>query len=257
MPETRQLWPSSPAKSRVLAHGESIPAHHHLDGQLVYAATGVLTVSTAHGSWIAPATRAVWTPPGHEHWHRAYGITDMRILRLPASVAADISARLPGQPVVVAVSPLLREVLLALTTPRAQHLTAKDHLLHVAVAEFVGAPEQPLHLPEPNDDRLSAATNLLHADPANPVTLTQLGRAIGASERTLSRLFHDELGMSFRQWRTQLRLHHALVLLASGQQVSDVAIACGWANPTSLIAAFSLAVGQTPARYQAALKSAG
>jgi AraC-like DNA-binding protein len=80
---------------------------------------------------------------------------------------------------------------------------------------------------------------------------------VGASERTLSRLFRDELGMSFRQWRTQLRLHDALIRLADGQQVTDIAVACGWANPTSLIAAFSLAIGQTPARYQTALKSTG
>lgn len=241
----------------MLAHGESIPVHHHLHGQLVYAATGVLAVSTEHGSWIAPVTRAAWTPAGFEHRHRAYGITDIRILRVPACVAADMSVQLPAQPVVIAVSPLLREVLLALTGPSSHVSQTKDHLMHVAVAEFVGAPEQPLHLPEPNDDRLSAATNLLHADPANPATLAQLGRTVGASERTLSRLFHEELGMSFRQWRTQLRLHHALVRLADGHQVSETAIACGWANPTSLITAFSQAIGQTPARYQAALKSAG
>jgi len=241
----------------LLGHGETVPLHHHLEGQLVYAATGVLTVSTAHGSWIAPATRAAWTPAGYEHSHRAHGITDMRILRIPASVAADMSTQLPGRPVVVAVSGLLREVLLALTGPRSRLAKAKDHLLHVAVAEFVSAPEQPLYLPEPRDDRLRAATAVLHADPANSATLAELGRTVGASERSLSRLFHDELGMSFRQWRIQLRLHHALVRLADGEQVTDIAIACGWANPTSLITAFSLSVGQTPARYQASLKFAG
>jgi AraC-like DNA-binding protein len=255
MPESRQLWPAVPAKSRVLSHGERIEPHHHLYGQLVYAATGVLAVSTVHGTWIAPTTRAVWTPAGFEHRHRAHGTTDMRILTVPAQVAADMSVDLPGRPVVVAVSPLLREVLLALTGPRLRLPAAKDHLLHVAVAEFAGAPEQPLHLPEPHDDRLRAATDLLHADPASPLTLASLGRTIGASERTLSRLFREELGMSFRQWRTQLRLHHALIRLADGQQVTDVALACGWANPTSLISAFNLAIGQTPARYQTALRS--
>jgi AraC-like DNA-binding protein len=247
MPENRPL----------MARGEDIPPHHHLDGQLVYAASGVLAVSTAAGSWIAPATRAVWTPAGYEHRHRAYGVTDVRVLRIPLSAAADAPARLPEQPVVVAVSSLLREVLLALTGFQPRDPAARDHLLHVAVAEFVSAPEQPLHLPEPRDDRLRAATAALHANPASRATLTELGRAVGASERTLSRLFRDELGMSFRQWRTQLRLHDALIRLAGGQQVTDIAVACGWANPTSLIAAFSLAIGQTPARYQTALKSTG
>jgi AraC-like DNA-binding protein len=257
MPETRRLWLSPPAKSRLLGHGERIPSHHHPDGQLVYAASGVLTVGTAQGSYIAPATRAVWTPAWNEHDHRAYGITDMRVLPVPASVVAGMPAPLPARPVVIAVSPLLREVLLALTDARPRTAAVRGYLLHVAVAEFADAPEEPLHLPEPRDDRLRAVTALLHSDPASNASLTQLGKAVGASERTLSRLFHDELGMSFRQWRTQLRLHDALVRLADGQQVSDIAVACGWANPTSLIAAFSSAIGQTPARYQSGLRRVG
>jgi transcriptional regulator GlxA family with amidase domain len=39
-----------------------------------------------------------------------------------------------------------------------------------------------------------------------------------ASGRTLSRLFHDELSLTVYQWRTQLRVYHALVLLAAGHQ---------------------------------------
>lgn len=50
------------------------------------------------------------------------------------------------------------------------------------------------------------AVHLLHADPGNTATLAELGRAAGASERTLSRLFQAELGMSFQQWRTLRRI---------------------------------------------------
>jgi AraC-like DNA-binding protein len=32
--------------------------------------------------------------------------------------------------------------------------------------------------------------------------------------RPLSRLFRRDLGMTFPRWRTQLRFHHALILLA-------------------------------------------
>ncbi|MGE3620830.1 MAG: helix-turn-helix transcriptional regulator, partial [Acidimicrobiia bacterium] len=112
------------------------------------------------------------------------------------------------------------------------------------------APEEPLHLPEPGDGRLRAVTDLLHHDPADDRGLAQLGRAVGASERTLSRLFQAELGMGFRQWRTQLRLHHALVHLAAGDSITRTAAACGWSNPSTFIEAFSAALGQTPGRYR-------
>jgi transcriptional regulator GlxA family with amidase domain len=114
-------------------------------------------------------------------------------------------------------------------------------------------PEQPLRLPEPADDRLRAVTDLLHANPADPSTLAELGRTVGASERSLSRLFHAELGMGFHQWRTLLRIQHALIHLVDGQTVTGTATLCGWANPTSFIEAFTAVLGQTPGRYQSEL----
>ncbi|HEY0227238.1 MAG TPA: helix-turn-helix transcriptional regulator [Mycobacterium sp.] len=231
-----------------LLHGDHVPFHRHRQGHLVYPATGVLSITTKEGTWIAPATRLVWTPGGFEHHHRAYGYTDMRVVFLPANLAAH----LPDRPAVFAVSALVREVMLALTNdtdaPRSQ--VARTRLQAVIIEELVPASEEPLHLPEPRDDRLRVLSGILHDDPANNATLTELGKQVGASKRTLTRLFHDELGMSFRHWRTQLRLHHALTLLAAGHTVTNTAAACGWANPTSFIEAFSAALGETPARYR-------
>jgi AraC-like DNA-binding protein len=92
---------------------------------------------------------------------------------------------------------------------------------------------------------------MLHENPADNTSLAELGKTIGASSRTLSRLFGNELGMTFYEWRTQLRIHHALVLLADGRDTTQTAYACGWANPSSFIAAFTSIIGTTPGRYQA------
>lgn len=56
--------------------------------------------------------------------------------------------------------------------------------------------------------------------------------------------------MTFHEWRTQLRVYRALVLLAEGHGTTRVAAACGWANPSSFIAAFAGIVGTTPGRYR-------
>lgn len=47
--------------------------------------------------------------------------------------------------------------------------------------------------------------------------LAELGRRVGASERTLSRLFRDEVGMGYTVWRNQLRLPLATLMLAAGK----------------------------------------
>ena len=57
--------------------------------------------------------------------------------------------------------------------------------------------------------------------------------------------------MTFYEWRTQLRIYHALVLLADGRDTTRVARACGRANPSSFIAAFTSIIGTTPGRHRA------
>ncbi|MDR0365787.1 MAG: AraC family transcriptional regulator [Bifidobacteriaceae bacterium] len=110
-------------------------------------------------------------------------------------------------------------------------------------------------MPEPRDDRLRAIARRLRNDPGTKATLSELGHACGASERTLSRLFQREMGMSFLRWRTILRIHQALAQLAEGRTVTNVAIDCGWSNPSSFVTAFTAVVGQSPGRYQAALRA--
>ena len=227
--------------------------HSHPRGHLVYAARGVLSVHTERATSVVPANRVAWTPPGFGHYHRAHGDTDMRILFLPASLARLV----PDHPAVFTVSGLAREVLLTLTGPgrydpaaRSYDRAALARLRRVLVDELREAHEQPLQLPEPRDDRLRAIARMLHEQPADNTSLAGLGQRTGASARTLSRLCHDELGLTFYQWRTQLRVYHALVLLADGHDTTYVAHACGWANPSSFIAAFTSIVGTTPGRHR-------
>jgi AraC-like DNA-binding protein len=260
MSKTRQsmapppIYPAeTPQGAGRLSHGSRIHAHAHAEGQLVYAASGVLATTTERGTWVAPANRVTWTPPGFHHSHRFYGRTDVCVVAIPLELCDALAAH----PSVFAVSPLLREALLALTDRRVIRPGAKERLRAVVLDELVEAPEQSLHLPEPRDDRLRAVTDLLYADPAQAVTLSELGRIAGASERTLSRLFHSEFDMSFHRWRTILRIHHAVVHLTNGRSVTDTAVACGWSNPTSFIEAFNAVVGQTPGRYQADLRDDG
>ena len=247
---TSRVWPSGGV--HLWPSGAASPLQSHRRGHLVYAARGVLAVHTERGTSIVPANRVAWTPAGFTHYHRAHGHTDMRIVFLSPSLAR----RLPDRPGVFIVSGLAREVLLALPGTRAHDRAALARLQRVLVDELDEAREQPLQLPEPRDDRLQAIAQRLHAHPDDSTPLAELGQAIGAGARTLSRLFHDELGMTFYEWRTQLRIYHALVLLADGHDTTQVAHACGWANPSGFIAAFSNLVGTTPGRYRAERASA-
>lgn len=93
-------------------------------------------------------------------------------------------------------------------------------------------------------------TAILAGDPGSDRTLTELGRAVGAGERTLSRLFRAETGMTFPQWRAQLRLRNSLTLLATGRSVTATAMTCGYSTPSAFTAAFHATFGTTPGRYR-------
>ncbi|RIJ70759.1 AraC family transcriptional regulator [Nakamurella silvestris] len=227
-------------------HADTSPWHVHPLGHVVHAASGVLSLLTAEGTWIAPSNRFAWVPAGFVHRHRAHGRTDMRIIHLDDALAAV----LPSAPAVLIASPLAREAALAMTSDRPRSESALGHLRHVIVDEATTAPEQPLHLPEPQDPRLRAVAREVEQDLATPVSLATLGVRTGTGARTLSRLFLEETGMGYRQWRLQLRVHRALVLLADGTSVTDTAAECGWATTSQFIEQFTPLVGMTPGRYR-------
>ncbi|ADD40001.1 AraC family transcriptional regulator [Stackebrandtia nassauensis] len=245
MPKIRHQ-PTAPTLARQLAPGDVIDAHRHDDHQIVYAARGVLAITTDKGSWIAPATRAIWVPAGTTHAHRAHGDLELHLVGLPArDNPLDLA-----EPTVLAIGPLTRELILAYTRSPADDSPERARLRAVLLDQLRATPQQPIHLPTPTDPRLSELCDRLRADPADNSTLTVLGRRVGASERTLSRLFKTELGMTFPQWRTQLRLYHALVLLADNASVTAVAHTCGWSSTSAFIDAFRRAFGHTPGAHQ-------
>ena len=66
----------------------------------------------------------------------------------------------------------------------------------------------------------------------------------------MARLFREQLGTSYQQWRQQAVLAHALPLLARGMPVGQVALASGYASESAFTAMFKAAMGQPPSRFQ-------
>jgi len=238
--------PIAPTRVRTLTSGADIDAHRHEDHQIAYAARGVVAVTTDRGSWVAPATRALWIPAGTVHAHQAHGEVELHLVGLP-STTNPLRLSEPG---VLAVGPLLRELIVAYTRCPDDDTAERRRLRGVLLDQLRAAPQHPVHLPTPRDPRLVALGEILRADPADRRGLGALGTVVGASDRTLSRLFKADLGMTFPQWRTQLRLHRALVLLAEDAPVTAVAHACGWSSTSAFIDVFRQAFGHTPGSHR-------
>ena len=227
--------------------GHAIAPHLHERGQLVFAAAGVMAVTTPDGTWVVPPHRAVWVPPATEHAIRAYDALQMRSLY----IRGDAARHLPPTCAVVPVSPLLRELILrAIELPlEYEEAGPAGRIMALILDELAVLPALPLHLPWPRDERLRRVCAALRRDPAAAATLAEWGRVAGASGRTLARLFRRETGMSFAAWRQQARLLEALGRLARGDAVTTVAMDLGYRSPSAFTSMFRRALGRAPRRY--------
>jgi AraC-like DNA-binding protein/quercetin dioxygenase-like cupin family protein len=224
--------------------GERFGFHRHDCHQLAWSASGVLRTMVGDDAWVLPSTLALWIPAGADH--------DVGCARDAAFfslyVPSETSPIAWTEPTVVAVTPLLRALVERLTDDQlttAQRFRAE----RVVFDELEPLTVAPLRVPMPVDPRARAVAQALVDDPSDDRTIDEWGRFAGANRRTLARLFTAETGMSFANWRTQVRLQAALVHLAAGTPTTVVAARVGYRNVSAFGAAFQRVVGQTPSTY--------
>jgi AraC-like DNA-binding protein len=227
--------------------GDLIESHQHTRSQLLYASTGVMTVTTDEGIWVVPPLRAVWIPAQTQHQIKASGNLSMRTLYIDP----DHCVRTPKQCCVVTVSPLLRELILhAVKMPTYYPLDSpEERIMTVILDQIQHLDVKPLSLPIPKEIRLNKIFRELSKNPGDKRTLEEWGKLVGATRRTLTRLFHSELGMSFGQWRQQIRILESLRRLAMNDPVITVAMDLGYDSPSAFISMFKKALGKTPGQY--------
>jgi len=230
-----------------IPNGRIVERHHHMRAQLLYASSGVMTVETTAGIWVVPPLRAVWIPPLTDHEVSARGTVTGRSLYIHPSVISG----LPVDCCVVTVSPLLREMILhAVEVPTLYDEDGADsRFMTVLLDQIIALPETPMHLPVTDHPNLAPIYRNLSENPADTRSLEGWAEELGSSTRTLTRLFQKETGMSFRQWRQQVRLLEALTRLAAGTPVSNVAMDLGYDSQSAFITMFKKALGKTPGKY--------
>lgn len=244
----------------VYGHAEGLPnkplsyRHTHPWVQLSYTAHGVVHVHTAHGLFVAPPQRAIWIPAGIQH--QVYSSVGTQINSL--YIASQATGRKDSACRVLGVNPLLRELIRSFGGFPVEYDEQGPHgrLVQVLLDQLGEAPVTGLMLPLPNDARLRELCNALQKQPDSQESLLQWAERLQISERTLSRLFVQQTGLTFRLWRQRLRLLSALPLLERGERVTDVALACGYASISAFIAAFREQFGATPSEFFTASLSA-
>jgi len=234
-------------RARALVVDAHFEPHQHPWAQLAYCASGLIAVTVCSGgldvSCIVPPSRAVWIPPGAQHAVTVLEAAELRTLYLDPGVTPQGWRDYR----VLLVSALLRELIHALEG--SQPGARDDHLMQLILAEMTSADTQSLGVALPRDKRLRSLCEAVLRAPTERATLADWSSDVGASERTVARLFRSELGTSYQQWRQQAVLAHAMPLLARGLPVGQVAEASGYASASAFCAMFKAAMGQLPREF--------
>jgi AraC-like DNA-binding protein len=226
---------------------EEIRPHRHAVCQLIYAIRGVMVVRTSAGHWVVPATRAVWVPAQMEHAIRMVGQVAMRTLYILPSAAR----RLPTDCAVVAVSPLLRELILAATMIELpyQPNSRDGRLMRFVLDEIVQMQTLSFSLPSVSDPRLRVIENAIRQHPDDQTTVGQWADRLGVNPKTIHRLFLQDTGLSFGRWRQQARLLRAVEMLAKGERIIDIALEVGYRSSTAFSTMFQRQFGSSPSTF--------
>ena len=223
--------------------------HAHRKSQLMVTNVGLITLETDAGVCVVPPRSAAWIEGGTPHRVSCSGAASGYIV----FVAAGAAHPMTGPCHALAVSPFLSALLERVQAlPQRYRLDDGDgRLMQVLIDEIQAAQPEGLHLPMPRDRRLRRMASTLCAEPQLQARLADWAQRIGMSERSMTRLFLAETGLTVNQWRRQLHVLTALQQLSEGQRIQTVADALGYESAPAFVTMFRKAVGSSPRRFLA------
>jgi AraC-like DNA-binding protein len=230
-----------------LESGGTIEVHRHHRGQIMTAPAGVVTVRTGGRSFVVAGKKGVWVPEGAPHEVIASTEVKMRNLQISRSLAPH----LPMSVSPITVSSLFGELLRSAVEGNQWFASGSREakVLDLLVLEFSPADDLVFTVPEPRDARLRKICAALQKNPSDNKSLAEWADTAGGCTRTLERLFKKETGLTFAQWRRQIRIQDAIIRLHRGQSVTSVAYDAGYENTSSFIEMFRRVTGRTPGQF--------
>lgn len=239
------------------------PEHVHAWAELIIPLAGTITL-TLPSALPAPekivCTRGemVFLAPDTPHSFSSSGSDGERLIVLfnPAWLTPSFARRCA-----VPLSSLVVELaILLLHDSAAQHQPAIFDTLHYALQRALaqGPSASHLHHATANliDPRARKAYAWMHDHAAETDVIARAAKVAGTSERSLHRLFTQELGHSPKQVIQALRIEKAKRLLASGTySVTATAFDVGYQSVSQFIKVFHDYTGVLPSQFRSSRQS--
>ena len=83
------------------------------------------------------------------------------------------------------------------------------------------------------------------------ITLAEISEVVHMSQKYFSRFFKENFGINFVDYVNRVRLDKAVsMLLSTDEQVTEIALACGYTNISYFIRSFKKAFGTSPHAFR-------
>ncbi|WP_185226056.1 AraC family transcriptional regulator [Chryseobacterium indologenes] len=220
---------------------------HVTKTQLLYAPSGCMTVTTSDRQFVLPPFRMLWIPAHEVHRVNFRNMVAYRSIYFDREYAAGcINSSLK----VLHVNPLLKEIIERMcfwewSVPDDY----QENIIKVFWNEMNGAPEEKLVLKMPQDTRLKKISEEWTKRLSMPPMLKNLAENTGAVEKTITRIFKKETGLSYQEWRQQWRLQRSIELLVEGNSIGEVSHILEFSSDSAFIDFFKKQTGSTPLQY--------
>lgn len=102
-----------------------------------------------------------------------------------------------------------------------------------------------------NKHVIKLACEILHQELGNDSTLTTIATKVNMNPSAFSRLFHQEMGCSFKKYVTSVKINKAKkLLLESNLKVQHIAEHLGYVSTSHFVQVFSKSTGMTPGAFR-------
>lgn len=236
------------AREIMMVAGEHDSPHCHPWHQLLFPRQGMIRTKALNKQYFIPSNRAMLIPAKciHESW----SINSVQFIGIYFnSEAIDISE---SDCQVIEVSPLFNQLIYQIykiASSTMQCSAKENRLVQVFYDQLEEQKKVILEVVLPEDRRLQTMANELLVNPACQLKLTDWAKKINVSERTISRIFESQTGLTFRLWRQRVRMISALSMIEQKLPIQTVALNVGYDSASAFIHRFKKQFGQTPSQY--------
>lgn len=229
--------------------------HRHKKAQLLYAEGGIVHVFINERHWYLPARCYMWIPANCEHSILSYS-KNVKLFNFYFSIDDDDLPFYKETKIYFAID-LLREMFYytkrwvgpVLKTNSAQYYfikAIKSILPELAVNNIPFTIQHPF----PKDQKLIEIASYLLKNIEKNLTIEEIAKEFGLSERTLSRKFKEHMGMNYIRFLRSLRITKALELIAENQSnMLEIALSVGYGSLSSFSNIFLKITGMRPTEY--------